>query len=301
MSKKFKKIVSVDHTKLQDWVLEELQQYSEQKIVVYDDYPASEEEILRRIEGADAVLVSWRTRLDENILSRNPELKYIGMACSLYDEASANVAVSYARENGIVVTGIRDYGDPGVAEFIISELIRLLHGFGEYQWREMPEELTEKKIGIIGLGTTGQLLARCLEPFRPDIFYYSRTRKKEWEEKGVTYLPLQELLEKVEIVSCHLPRNTVLLDKTAFSNLGNGKILLNTSLGLPFKEAAFNEWMKEPGNYAIFDADGKQELSVETEKFTNLLTADKSAGWSAQTKKRLSEKVLKNLTDYFLQ
>ncbi len=301
MSSKFKKIVSVDHTKLQDWALEELQQYSEQEIEVYEDYPASEEDILRRIKGADAVLVSWHTKLSENVISRSPDLKYIGMACSLYDDASANVAVKYAREKGIVVTGIRDYGDPGVAEFIISESIRLLHGFGENQWREQPEELTGKKIGIIGLGTTGKLLARCLQPFGTDLFYYSRTRKKEWEDKGVTYLPLQELLEKVEIVSCHLPRNTVLLEKNEFSKLGKGKIFINTSLGLPFKEAAFKQWIKETGNYAIFDADGKKELSVEIEKFFNVLTSDKSAGWSAETEKRLSEKVVKNLKNYFLQ
>lgn len=301
VSNKFKKIVSVDHTKLQDWALEKLQQYSEQEIEVYEDYPASEEETLSRIKGADAVIVSWHTRLDENIISRSPDLQYIGMACSLYDDASANVAVHYARKMGIAVTGIRDYGDPGVAEFIVSEMVRLLHGLGEYQWRDQPEELSGKKIGIIGLGTTGQLLARCLQPFGADLFYFSRTRKKEWEEKGVTYLPLRELLEKVEIVSCHLPRNTVLLDTTEFSRLGKDKIFINTSLGLPFEEAAFKEWIKEEGNYAIFDADGKKELSVEIEKFFNVLTSGKSAGWSAETEKRLSEKVVENLENYFLQ
>lgn len=298
---KFKRIVSVDHTKLQDWALEELQQFSDQKIEVYDDYPESEEEILKRIEGADAVLVSWRTKLDENIISRCPDLRYIGMACSLYDDDSANVAVKYAREKGIEVTGIRDYGDPGVAEFIISEVIRLLHGFGEHQWREMPEELTGKRIGIIGLGTTGKLLAECLLPFGADIYYFSRTRKQEWEEKGVKYRPLHDLLEKVEIVSFHLPKNTVLLDKPEFSKLGEGKILINTSLGLPFEEAAFKEWIKGAGNFAIFDADGKKQLSVETEKFFNVFIGKKSAGWSVETKKRLSEKVMRNLRNYLDQ
>lgn len=301
MSKTFKKIVSVDHTKLQDWALEQLQQYSEQEIEIYKDYPASEEEILSRIKGADAVIVSWHTRLDENIISKSPDLQYIGMACSLYDDASANVAVKYARKKGVAVTGIRDYGDPGVAEFIVSEIVRLLHGLGEYQWRDQPEEFTGKKIGIIGFGTTGQLLASCLQPFGADLFYFSRSRKKEWEKKGVTYLPLRELLKAAEIVSCHLPRNTVLLDTAEFLELGKGKIFINTSLGLPFEEAAFKEWIKEEGNYAIFDADGKKELSIEIEKSFNVLTSDKSAGWSAETEKRLSEKVVENLENYLLQ
>lgn len=298
---KFHKIVCVDHTKLEDWALEELQQFSEEKIDVYNDYPEVQEEILKRIKGADAVIVSWRTTIDEELISRCPDLKYIGMACSLYDDSSANVAVNFARERGITVTGISDYGDPGVAEFIISELIRLLHGFGKHQWREMPEELTEKKIGIIGLGTTGQLLAQCLRPFGADLYYYSRTRKKEWEEKGVKYLPLQELLEMTEIISFHLPKNTVLMKAEEFEKFGNGKILINTSLGLPFDELAFKEWRQGEGNFAIFDGDGKKALSVEAEKFFNVLISEKSAGWSAKTQHRLSKKVLQSLKDHLPQ
>lgn len=301
MSEKFNKLVCVDHTKLTDRALEELQQYSEQKIDVYEDYPASEEEVVKRLKGADAVIVSWHTRLDEKIISQCPDLKYIGMACSLYDDASANVAVKFSRDRGITVTGIRDYGDPGVAEFIISEIIRLLHGFGKHQWREMPEELTGKKMGIIGLGTTGKLLAQCLQPFGVDLYYFSRTRKQEWEEKGVSYLPLHELLKTCEIISFHLPKNIVLMGTEEFRLFGNGKILINTSLGLPFEEAAFKEWRQGEDNFAIFDADGKKQLSVESEKFFNVLVSEKSAGWSVKTQERLSEKVLQNLKDHLAQ
>ena len=153
---KFNKIVCVDKTKLRDWALEELQKYSEEKIENYIDYPESEEEVLQRIGDAEVVFVSWHTPIDESIIKKCPSLKYIGMCCRLYDDESDNVAVQFARANGIVVKGIRDYGDPGVVEFIISEMVRLFHGLGEHQWKDMPVELTDKKFGIIGLGTTGQ-------------------------------------------------------------------------------------------------------------------------------------------------
>ena len=291
----FRKIVCVDNTKLQPWALEELQRQSEQQIKVYDDYPETKEEILQRIGDADAVIVSWHTQLDEEIIEKCENLKYIGMACSLYDDASANVAVNFARSRGIVVTGIKDYGDPGVAEFIISELIQLLHGFKENQWREMPHELTNKKIGIVGLGVTGQLLAQCLLPFGVDLYYFSRSRKPEWEEKGVKYLPLQDLLKTVEIISFHLPKNTKLFKAADFEIFGTGKILVNTSLGLPFDEEALLQWLQKEGNFAIFDADGKKELSAAIEDLPKVIAAKKSAGWSAATHRRLSEKVLDNL------
>ncbi|MDT0687615.1 NAD(P)-dependent oxidoreductase [Autumnicola psychrophila] len=295
---KFKKIVCVDHTKIQDWALEELQQYSEEKIDVYKDEPASETEVLERIGDAEAIFVSWRTQIDEKIIEKCPNLKYIGMCCSLYDDASANVAVNFARERGIGVTGIRDYGDPGVIEFIVSELVRLLHGFGKNQWREMPMELTGRKLGIIGLGTTGQLLAKCLLPFGMDLYYFSRTRKKDWEEKGVNYLELDELLKTSEMISIHLPKNIQILKKKEFEQLGSGKILINTSLGLPLDEKAFQKWISEPSNFAIFDGDAKSKLDGRILKNKNLITVDKSAGWSTKTEERLSQKVLNNFKEF---
>lgn len=299
MGVKFNKIVCVDHTKLEDWAIEELQKYSEAEVEVFKDSPESEKELLERIGEAEAIIVSWKTQIPKSVIEKCSHLKYIGMACSLYDDESANVAVDFAREKGIIVKGIFDYGDPGVIEFIISELIQLLHGFGENQWRKMPVELTDKKIGIIGLGTTGQLLAEALLPLGADVYYYSRSRKKEFEAKGLQYLSLEELLKTSEIITLHLPKNTKLLGKQEFETFGSGKILINTSLGLPFEEKAFVNWIKAEGNFAIFDGDGGASLSEDTKRIDRVISHKESAGWSAETQRRLSEKVLENLKAYF--
>lgn len=294
----FNKIVCVDNTKLNDTAISELQDLSEAEVKVYTDYPESKDEVIERIGDAEAVIVSWHTELDKEIIEACPRIKYIGMACSLYDDESANVAVKYARKNGITVKGIRDYGDPGVAEFITSELIQLLNGYKEMQWKEMPQELTDLKIGIIGLGVTGKLLARCLLPFGADLYYYSNTRKPDWEDKGVKYLNLKDLLKTCEAVSFHLPKNAQPIGAEEISKFGNGKILINTSLGLPFDEKAFSKWIRNEGNFAIFDGDGKKELSKEILENSNVIALDASAGWSAQTLKRLSKKVIDNIQTY---
>lgn len=295
---KFNKIVCVDHTKMNDASIDELQDYCEGDVEVYHDYPGSDEEIIRRIGDAEAVLVSWKTELHKDIIEACSNLKYIGMACSLYDEESANVAVKFAREKGITVKGIRDYGDPGVAEFIISELIQLLNGYKGQQWKDEPRELTNLKIGIVGLGVTGKLLADCLLPFGADLYYFSRNRKKDYENKGVKYLELDDLLSTCEVISFHLPKNTELVQDEHFKLLANSAILINTSLGLPFELDAFENWIKDENNYAIFDGDGKKELPEALEKRENVIALEKSAGWSSQTLVRLSEKVLQNLAEF---
>ncbi|WP_417886238.1 NAD(P)-dependent oxidoreductase [Zunongwangia sp.] len=297
---KFHKITCIDYTKMNTEAIKELQKYSEEEIIHpnIEDLPKSDEEILSRIGNAEVIFVSWKTQISEEIIAQCPNLKYIGMCCSLYDADSANVAVNFAREKGIVVKGIFDYGDPGVAEFIIADLIRLLHGFGEYQWQEMPQELTDRKIGIIGLGATGKILASCLLPFGVEVYYYSRTRKPEWEDKGVSYLELNELLETCEIISIHLPKHVKILADKEFQHFGNGKIIVNTSIGFPFEMPAFRNWIKKEGNFAIFDGDAKKNLPEEFQQQENVLIGNKSAGWSQKTKERLSQKVVKNFKDF---
>ena len=75
---------------------------------------------MKRVGDADAVLLSYTSQINRYILERCPNVRYIGMCCSLYSPESANVDIRYANERGITVTGIRDYGDEGVIEYGIS-------------------------------------------------------------------------------------------------------------------------------------------------------------------------------------
>ena len=294
--RKFKKIVVVDETKMNTSTLEELKEYANE-VEVYHDEPTSEK-VKSRVEDAEAIIVSWRTQISEEIIDAAKDLKYIGMACSLYDDESANVAVNYAQEKNIEVNGIFDYGDPGVIEFVISEVIQLLHGFGEHQWQEQPLELSGQKFGIIGLGTTGKLLAKALEALNVEVYYFSRTRKPEFENAKLKYLELDELLKTCDIISTHLPKNTVVLKENEFKQLIDNKILINTSLGLPFEEKSFQNWLKVRNNYTIFDGDATAYLPESIINRENVIATQKSAGWSQQTQERLSFKVLQNIQNF---
>ena len=107
------------------------------------------------------MLVSYTSQIRRAVIERCPNIRYIGMCCSLYSEESANVDIACARERGIVVKGIRDYGDRGVVEFAVSELVRFLHGFGAGPMMyEMPVEITGLRVGIVGLGTSGTMIAQ---------------------------------------------------------------------------------------------------------------------------------------------
>jgi phosphoglycerate dehydrogenase-like enzyme len=295
---KFKQIVCIDETGLIPEGYRDLQQFSTSTVITYDDYPTSNEEMIDRIQDADCVLVSWNTPLSSEVLHAAKHLKYVGMCCSLYDASSANVDIQAAQSQKITVRGVRDYGDEGVVEFIIAQLISLYKGLGKHQWGAEPTEMTGKTLGIIGFGTTGQMVAKAARSFGMHVWYYSRTRRQELENEEVRYVALDELLAGADVVTTHLPRRTYLLGAGEFERIQPGAILVNTSLGPTFDPPAFCEWIAQGHNYAIFDADGASGYAETFSTYPNVIISEKVAGWTGEARGRLTEKVIANIRDF---
>lgn len=293
----FRKLVAIEPVSLIPSAEKELYAYAEE-VVMHPDIPGSDDEIVARIGDADAVLLSYTSQINRAVLERCPDIKYIGMCCSLYSPESANVDIRYANERGITVTGIRDYGDEGVVEYVVSELVRCMHGFGQEPWDGMAREITGLKVGILGLGKSGGMIADAMKFFGADIAYFARSEKQEAAAKGYRFLPLAELLSSSEVVFCCLNKNTVLLHEAEFKQLGNKKILFNTGLSPAWDAPAFVKWL-EGDNLCFCDtvgALGGEELLDNP----HVRCMQVSTGRTRQAFDRLSEKVLANIKGYLL-
>ena len=73
------------------------------------------------------------------------------------------------------------------------------------------------------MGKTGRMVADALKFFGAEVSYFSRHRKADADNAGFVYMPLDELLDKNEIICTCIPRNNYLLEKREFSILGNNK------------------------------------------------------------------------------
>lgn len=291
----FEKIVVIEPTGLNQTACQRLSELAKE-VVSYPDIPQTEEEKVRRIGDADCVLVSYTTQLRRNIIEACPNIRYIGMCCSLYSESSANVDIPAARERGIAVSGVRDYGDEGVVEYVISELVRLLHGFGPHQWKPEVYELTGQKVGIIGLGRTGKMIADALRFLGAEVSYFGRNRKPEAEEGGIAYYPLHDLLQHVDILCTCLPRNTFILGEEEFRLFGNQKILVNTSVGPTFRLPDVQSWLNShTHNFYLCDGVGMGVYAEALAQFDNVLYTKVVSGHSVQCMNRLSAKVIANV------
>ena len=293
--RKFRKLVEIGPIGLQAWAEEKLCDYADE-IIRFETLPESEEELVKRIGDADAVLVRTLPLVPASVLSECKSLKYVGMCCSLYSKESANVDIDWAEKHGITVYGIRDYGDKGVTEFVVYALVRILHGYDWPMWRKRPKEITGLRIGFVGFGTSGQMTARLLKAMGADITYYARSVKEECEKEGMHYLPLHTLLENSEIVITCLNKGVILLNEEEFRILGNGKIMINTSIGPASDMAALKNWILNDSNIFISDtAGGVGEIYQEVKDRKNVLCPDVSAGMTEEAYDLMSKKVLDNI------
>lgn len=294
----FERLVAIEPVSLIPAAQEELRQYAKE-VVLYEDIPGSEDEIAERIGDADGVLVSYTSQISRKVMEKCPNVRYVGMCCSLYSESSANVDIAYAREMGIQVLGIRDYGDRGVVEYVLYQLIRILHGFDFPMWQKEPLELTKLSVGIIGLGVSGSMVADALQMMGAQVSYYSRTRKPEKEAAGIEYLSLNELLSQNQVIITCLNKNVILLHEEQFQCLGNKKILMNTSIGTASDRQALAKWLDCKDNLYCCDTEAAiGDPSGELIKMENVICMKTSVGRTRQAFELLSKKVLDNIRLY---
>lgn len=298
----FEKIVAIEPVSLVEAAEKELYQYAKE-VVMFDDVPKDDDEIIRRIQDADGVLLSYTSKINRYVFEHCPNIRYVGMCCSLYSKESANVDIAWAEEHGITVLGIRDYGDRGVVEYAVCELVRFLHGYDRPMFKDMPVEITGLKIGMVGMGVSGGMVAEAMHFLGARVSYFSRSRKPAYEEKGITYRPLHELLEHCEVIFACLNKNVILLHEEEFKKLGNGKILFNTSIGPAFPPEDLKAWLESGDNYFACDTvgaigDASLEITGELLKSPKVFCVNYSAGRTKQAFGLLSQKVLQNIRTF---
>lgn len=294
----FNQLVIIEPINMLDIHIKKLNEIAK-KVIIYDTIPKDDEEILKRIEGADAILLSYTSKIDEYVLKKQKNLKYIGMCCSLYSYESANVDILCANKLNITVKGIRDYGDNGVCEYIIWQLVEFLEGYKELKWDKYPHEITGLKCGIVGLGTSGTMIAKTLKFFHADVSYYSRTRKKEIEEEfGFTYKDLNTLCKESDAIFLALNKNVLLLNEEQFNLMEGRRILFNTSIGPGFDPKALKKWLDSSNHFFFGDTLATiGDLSLWDK--TNTYTINRSSGGKCyEAYFRLGEKVLDNIYEY---
>lgn len=162
-----------------------------------------------------------------------------------------------AAKGKIHVLRVPSYSPDAVAEYAMGLLLcinRYIHR-AYVRTREfnmnihglMGTDLNHKTAGVIGTGKIGQSMIRILKGFRMRILAYDPYPDKEL---GVEYVPLDELLEKSDVITLHCPltKDTrYLINEESLKRMKRGVYIVNTSRGALIDTKSLLDALREPG------------------------------------------------------
>ena len=219
--------------------------------------PLSEGEASEFIAEAEGIITGWEAGpLTGRNYDAAKRLKVVGVIGS----SVQHLAPLEALDRGIVILNTAAAIGHSVAEFALTQILCLLKDTvdnhravaegGWLNWSEQPgRDLWGRKVGLIGLGACGRIMARLLKGFDCEIMGYDPHLPEELAAGlGVKMVDLETLLRESEIVSLHAGKTEEtrhMMDRQTLSLLRDGAILVNTSRGALIDEEAVAEKVKE--------------------------------------------------------
>ncbi|MFE7745036.1 phosphoglycerate dehydrogenase, partial [Nocardia sp. NPDC057455] len=210
--------------------------------------------LLAAVPEADALLVRSATTVDAEVLEAGKNLKIVARAGVGLD----NVDVPAATERGVMVVNAPTSNIHTAAEHAVTLLLAAARQvpaadatLRERTWQRGKfngVEIFDKTVGVIGLGRIGQLFAARLAAFETKIVAYDPyVSPARAAQLGIELLTLDELLERADLISIHLPKTpetTGLIGKEAIAKTKPGVIIVNAARGGLVDEAALAEAIK---------------------------------------------------------
>jgi len=269
------RIVVVDHVYLEAEHIGKLQSLG--RLRVFKQAPRSADDLMRRIAGADVVIVGWN-KLTKDVINSAKKLKMI----SIWATSCHYADVQAAKEKGITVTHVPGYATEAVAEHSFALMLaaarRLLSADkhvrkGGFDWRPFGGvELRGKTLGVIGTGTIGCRVAEISKAFEMQILGYDKyPNVQRARELGMKYVDLSTLLRKSDFISLHVTLTSEterLLGEKEFEAVKKGAVIVNTSQGKVIDEKALIKALKSGRiSYAGLDVFEEEPPSKNNEMF----------------------------------
>lgn len=205
------------------------------------------EECKSKLSDADGIVIRARFTLNEELLKFAPILKFIARSGA----GMENIDTNYCEKKGIKLFNAPEGNRNAVGEHALGMLLSLFNkihtanydvknGLWERE-KNRGIELDGKTIGLIGFGNNGGAFAEKLRGFEVEILAYDKY-KTGFSNSQVKESTLNEIFEKSDVISFHIPQNeeTLFMGNADFFfkfkksiyvlNLSRGKIIESKAL-----------------------------------------------------------------------
>jgi len=215
-------------------------------ILNHRDTLYSSDDIIERSRGADAILTCHTERFTAEVIAG---LSDTVRALATFSVGYEHIDRLAAGARGIIVTNTPEVLSDATAELTIMLMLGAARRAGEGErlvrsgeWRHwstdfmVGTEVTGKRLGIIGLGRIGRIVARRARGFDMEIHYHNvRRLSPELEEGALYHESPEELMPHCDFLTLHCvasPETTGLLNDDLIARLPDGAVVVNASRGV---------------------------------------------------------------------
>ena len=286
----------------------------------HEEYTASKQEIEAKISDYDGIIIRSRFTIDKQFLDAAVNLKFIGRVGAGLE----NIDCDYAEKKGVYLISAPEGNRNAVGEHSLGMLLSLFNKLNKAdnevrqgKWLREDNrglELDGKTVGLIGYGNMGKAFAKKLRGFEVDVLCYDI--KANVEDENCRQAPLEELQERVDVLSLHTPQTELTINMVNSEFINNFRKpfwLINTARGKSVvTEDLVNALKSGKILGAGLDVLEYEKASFESlfnsalpEAFEYLINADNVlltphvAGWTAESKEKLAQTIVDKIKAKF--
>lgn len=197
------------------------------------------------LSGCEGAIIALE-EVSNSVLSELPDLRVIGK----YGVGLNNIDLAACGRHGVEIGWRGGVNALAVAELTLSMMLSLVRLVPESQdlvkkgsWRQViGRQLSGRVVGIVGLGNVGKKLVSLIRPFNVKLLAHDIALDLEFaDDYGVEAAGLDDLLERSDIVSLHVPldvRTANIIGPRELEKLKSDAIIINTARGGILDEGA---------------------------------------------------------------
>ena len=294
------------------------EQLSAKGFEIDDDFSSSYDDVLKKIDAYDGIIIRSRIPIDRNFIEHGKNLKFIARVGA----GMENIDGEFATKSGISLISSPEGNRDSVAEHILGMLLilmnRLFIASNEVKngiWKREEnrgDELLGKTFGIIGYGNMGKAVAKRLSGFGVKVIFHDIL--PNLSDEFATQVSLDTLKNEADILSLHIPITNEthhLIDAQFISEMKKDFYFINTARGKNVKTSDLVEAIRSGKvrgaclDVLEYEKPSFENLEVENNDSAFLLQSEKVivtphiAGWTVQSKEKLAQVIVDKILAEF--
>ena len=277
---------------------------------VHPKSKVTQDELKALLPKINGLIIRSATKVDAALLELAPNLKLVIRA----GEGTDNIDKVACAAKGVKVANTPGANSNSAAEHAIAIMFTLLrktawaHASTKGgKWEKSAfegNEVWKKKIGFVGFGKIGQIVAKRLSGFEPEVFFYDPMI--ETSPLGKKAQDMKEIFSKCDIITMHLPlipATKGIVNKDLLGLMKKDAVLINASRGGIVNEDDLYTTLKEKKILgAAFDVFADEPLKAESKLFEldNLVMTPHLGASTSEAQYRVGEMAVHQIKEFFL-